>query len=296
MTTLVSSPLVATLSILQAAAQQQITGCLTLSAPGSDAHAWQVYWGEGKIHYATRLMDQQERLPYLWQQDCPKLRLPLLAPNEFEYQLLWRVWQQEQLNFCHLRQLLLLWSQEALVHLLALPLVAFQFEAQGKLEPLLIAVPLAQTLGPLQSEIEEGQRLQPQIPSPFWFPLIQDARQLDQQLQQSVLSAVQQQLLTHVLQQSLSLYTGATWLKLNVLEWAMLLHPWIESGAIGLVPGHPRTYNLQRRFPCGSGWKLCSKRTTSSWLLPVIMPWMDASALLLPEAWSSPNGPLKSTE
>jgi len=243
MTTLASTDqtLWSPLRVLLAGSQQQLTGCLTLSAPGSDAHAWQVYWGEGKIHYVTSSTGQQERLPYLWQQYCPTLSPLPLAFGASEYQLLCEAWQQGQLAFSQLRQLLLVFSQEALVHLLALPQVEFQFEAQGKLEPLLIAVPLDQALAPLESQIQEWQRLQPEIGSPFHCPWIKDAQQLDFLLQQPEISPAQRQLLSHVLQQRQSLYAGAAWLKLNALEWATLLHSWIQSGAVDMAPEPQRS-------------------------------------------------------
>lgn len=236
MTTLASDqPLWSPLRVLQAASQQKLTGCLTLSAPGSEEHSWQVYWGEGRIHFATSSGGTQERLPYLWQQHSSMLGQLPLAPGQSDYQLLRQVWQQGQLAFSQLRQLLLVFSQEALVHLLALPQVEFQFEAQGKLEPLLIAVPLAQALAPVESQIQQWQQLQPEIGSPFHCPWIKDAQQLDFLLQQSEITPAQRQLLTHILQQRQSLYAGATWLRLNTLELATLLHPWIQAGAVGLA-------------------------------------------------------------
>jgi len=229
---------------LQAASQQKLTGCLTLSAPGSEEHSWQVYWGEGRIHFATSSGGTQERLPYLWQQHGSILGPLPLAPGQSDYQLLRQVWQQGQLAFSQLRQLLLVFSQESLVHVLALPQVEFQFEAQRKLEPLLIAVPLAQALAPLESQIQQWQRLQPEIGSPFHCPWIKDAQQLDFLLQQSEITPAQRQLLSHVLQQRQSLYAGATWLRLNTLELATLLHPWIEAGAVGLALEHPPASQL----------------------------------------------------
>lgn len=229
---LVASPAKA----LQNIVAKKISGRLTIGDPNDSSIFWRVYAGNGQVHFATSGMGQRERLAYLLQWYYPELQP--LPDKEFQsdYEAVCHYWQAGQLSLPQVRKLLFWLTQEAFTQLLALPQAALQFDKTVGLDPLLMSVPLKQTIVPARAFIGEWVRLRPEISSPFQRPFIKDIDRLPKLLWQQVRDVTFIKSLLKLLTQNVSIYQASYQLKTDTLGLATLLQPAVRAGALGISP------------------------------------------------------------
>jgi twitching motility two-component system response regulator PilG len=229
---LVASPAKA----LQNIVAKKLTGRLTIGDPNDSSIFWRVYVGNGQVHFASSGMGQRERLAYLLQWYYPELQ-PLPEKDfQSDYEMVCHYWQAGQMSLPQVRKLLFWLTQEAFTQLLALPQAALQFEKTVGLDPLLMSVPLKQTILPTKAFIGDWVRLRPEISSPFQRPFIKDVDRLSKLLWQQVRDVKFIKSLLKVLSQNVSIYQAACQLKTDTLGLATLLQPAVRAGAVGINP------------------------------------------------------------
>jgi twitching motility two-component system response regulator PilG len=128
-----TSNLANTFQVLKKASDKQWSGCLVVYSPKDKSVNWQLYLNNGDLQYATSATGRSERLRYLWQQFQPNLHPPELSDRDSEYQQLCSYFTQHNLPESELKELLLNFSQEALVQVLSLE----QTEVELISEPLI---------------------------------------------------------------------------------------------------------------------------------------------------------------
>lgn len=220
---------------LQKLTDNRLSGRLTVYHPQDESIQWRVYLGNGQVHYATGLTQTPERLAYLLQRCCPALKLQAFK-FDTDYQFFCRCWQSGQLSLQQVRKLLLLATQEALIHIFALRTAALEFESTVGLDPLLLSVPLKQIVMPVRSQIVRWLQVSPDLNSPFARPYLISQEQFSQFLWLKAEPPARIESLTKALSQEGCLYQVAHQLKLEILELVALLQPLIQNGAVGVRP------------------------------------------------------------
>lgn len=228
---------VSTAKALQEIAKKKLSGQLTIRDSNCDSIYWRVYVGSGHIHFASCIGGQKERLTYLFGQHYPQLDFLQLQSFSSDYQYYCHCWQSGQLSLQQIRQLLFFLTQEAILQALIIPQIQLGFTKKIGLDPLLLSVPLQQTVAPLQNSISQWKQIQSDIKSPFYRPYIQDVQKFAQAVYQRKTGKPQQiDLLTKTLSQNISLYEVAHQLKMDVLKLATFLQPLIHTGVVSINP------------------------------------------------------------
>ena len=209
------------------------SGRLTIRDPKDHSVCWCVYMSKGYFHFANSTMGHHERLSYVLQRYYPKLDIAL-EQHPTDYGLLCQCWKSGQITLNEIRKLLLLFTQEALVQILALPKTQVQFENWLKLDPLLLSMPPEQTIVPLRPLITQWKMLWLGLGSPFQRPFIHNLAQFSEYCESDTHYAQLGPRLIDVLSQNRCLYQVATELKMNLTEVAHLLSPFVQNGSIGV--------------------------------------------------------------
>ena len=221
---------------LQEIVTRKLSGQLTIGDPNDNSIFWRIYVGNGQVHFATSALGQKERLSYVLQRAYPDLEHLKLGDRQVDYQFISSYWQSGKLSLQQVRQVIFTLTQEALVQLLALPQASLQFERTVGLDPLLLSVPLKQTILPVRKLISQWVQLRPHIASPFQRPLVKNLEEFSQLLWVKGKTPQWIQLLSDALMQNLCIYEVAYRLNIDALELTMLLQPLVQKGAVVIHP------------------------------------------------------------
>lgn len=222
--------------VLQDIMAKQLSGRVTIRDPNDHSVFWRVYVGNGQVHFATSAVGQRERLAYMLQRYYPQLNPMELKELPSDYQYLCHHWQSGQLSLQQARKLLFALTQEALAQFFTLPRTLIQFERTIGIDPLLLSVPLKQTVLSLRSLLTQWADLRPEISSPFQRPLVKDREQFYNHLSLRTRDTQLIQSLSEALNQNLCIYEVAYRLKMDVLKLAVLMQKLVRSGVVGVKP------------------------------------------------------------
>ncbi len=227
----------APLNLLRHLAETQVTGKLTVQNPLDEFVHWQIYWGNGRIHFASSAKGKVERLQYLMGQQFRQLNISLPAELEDDYDFLWKLWKEEFFSAQQTHSILNQVTQEALVQILSLSESIWHFDADDRLEKLFINLELEQILTPLQHKIRYWLKLRPEITSPFQRPLVEDWSKLQPLLSQTTLAEAK---IFPIFAQGLRnfncLYELASRIEYSTLQLGILLSPLLKQGIIKMLP------------------------------------------------------------
>ncbi|MDG2989821.1 response regulator [Candidatus Synechococcus calcipolaris G9] len=221
--------------VLQKIIAERLSGRIIFTDPNDKSVNWQLYVGNGQIHYCGSGVGQQERLNYLCQRYCPNL-IGDLAPNQSDYQYLGQLWKQGKLNLPQLRKLLFLFTQEALIQMVSLPQAELKVERALGLEQLVLSVPIKATLSQLRGSIAQWVQIRTYMSSPFQRLSLVDEERLNQEFASHPDHLHLIQRLPELLAPQPLLYDLARQLSLDTIATAELLKPAIRGGAITLSP------------------------------------------------------------
>lgn len=232
-----STPLIASpTKALQQIVNKQLSGRLTVRDPQDHSVYWRVYFGKGKVHFASSVMGQLERLQYHLSRLHPQLEPFSREGFKSDYQVICHYWKTKEISLQEARKLLFTLTQEALVQLVNLPQAELQFEKLVGLDPILLSVPLKQTILPMRGFIGKWGKLRPEIASPFQRLFVKNLEPIPKLLWQNVKDIEFIKALVKVLQQKPCLYEAAHQLKTDTLSLATLLQPLVREGAVGVNP------------------------------------------------------------
>ncbi|ERN40379.1 response regulator receiver protein [Rubidibacter lacunae KORDI 51-2] len=213
------------------------SGCVTLGDPKCGVSAWKIYVGAGKIHYATAAFGCEERLPYLLERFGIAVDFKQLAAAPSDYNFLCKLWRTEVLSLQQLRRLLYLVTQEALIHCAALPPVKIDISRRLGLDPILIALPLPDTIAPVRQSVGRWMQLHGDVESPLQRFHTREPQQLYHELLTYAAKDDDYiRTLLPALRQQQCLYSIARALRADPLAIASDLQPCIRSGAIDVLP------------------------------------------------------------
>lgn len=153
--------------VLRNVIERSVTGQLLVRDAAQGSVGWMVYVNNGQLVYATSLQGELDRLIYLLKRTRSTLidYLPEQLPGSL-YDFLVSEWKNGQIDLASLRILLRIASQDALIHILATPQVAVQFDRQLSLDPML-TMEFKDAILPLSAAVTAWQQFRPSLHSPF---------------------------------------------------------------------------------------------------------------------------------
>ncbi|AFY70401.1 response regulator receiver protein [Thalassoporum mexicanum PCC 7367] len=282
MTNLLISPFRA----LQKVAANDLSGHLNIYHPNDNSVGWKIYVGGKRLHYATTIASNVERISCLWRQyevnagDRLKLQskldnlestiaealsnrdlstTTLVATNkDYEYSALTEWHQQTDLPLADFRQLIVKISTEALIQAISLNRARVEFVKHPYLEPLLVSVPIANLLKPALPKIRQWQHLHSYISSPlvrFDFEL--DKARLKCRLQVEMPRTPAVEIMRSdaptpqwfdLLSKQACLYEVARAADVDTLTMANWLQPLLEGQMVSVLP-YSRDHTAQPLLP-----------------------------------------------
>ena len=154
--------------------RDRFTGTIIIQNPDDEFVAWQIYMGNGKIHYANSSIGSMERCRYLLKKKSLAQHLKLPASFTKEYDYFYQLWKGKTLSFEESRAILEGLTLEALTHILSLPASKCGLSSTNDLPMPLLNLDIEQISASLRHKIRGWQSLKPQINSPFQRPLVHD--------------------------------------------------------------------------------------------------------------------------
>ncbi len=224
-------------TLLKKLVANEMTGKLTIQNPFDEFVHWQIYLGNGKIHFANSAAGSSERLNYLLGNHLSQRQIALPPQLIDDYRYLCDLWKQDYFSFQQTRSILTQFTQEALAQILSLPKATCHFDPKSGLEHLFLNLNLDQAVSPIKHKIRYWWELRSEVNSPFQRPLAEDW----DYVQRSLTKAHNQgnhwlQRLHQGLENLQCLYGIATQTQLSTLKLAMLLRPLIKTGEITMLP------------------------------------------------------------
>jgi len=229
---------------LQSLVDQEATGRLTVQNPLDELVTWQVYLGKGKIHFANSGVGSLERVKYLLGNYLVRNNISLPQHIDDDYKYLCDLRKKGVFSFQQTRSILTQFTQEALVHVLALPKTQCSFNQDEGLKDLFLNLDLDKTIQSVEHKIRYWRELHFQINSPFQRPLVEDWQEVKSLLSLNSRYGEQQcQKLLEGLKNLSCLYELARTTNSSVLELALSLQSQIKTGEITMLPYQEITVN-----------------------------------------------------
>jgi twitching motility two-component system response regulator PilG len=221
----------------------QASGKISISDPHDPSVLWQIFVGNGQIHFATCVCAQQERLDYFL--SLASIVLPSTALyNATDYQFLCSQWQAGRLTLAQLRSGLILITQDALVQVLKLSKATVRVERQLGLGSLLMSLPIVKLLSPSLASLRQWQTAFPDILSPLQRPMIQDLGKWHQMLRVPGQAIPHLHLMEPFLGHQSCIYQIAQEMGVEIIKLVPLFQSLIQRGLITMQPYHIPTRHL----------------------------------------------------
>jgi len=214
---------------------QQFSGQLVINDHDGST-AWRVYTGNGSIHFAASTIDQQERTAYLLQRYHPSLKL-LACPDQLsDYQYVCQYWQTGTLSLQEVRQILSLFTLEALAAILAIPQAALESQQGLGIDPILLCLSPQQAISSVSSQTQFWCYIRRSIPSLFHRPKIQDLSQFHQALFAQDENENSLMLVESEAAKQKTLYEVAHLAQLDAFHLTKMLQPLVAEDIVRLLP------------------------------------------------------------
>jgi twitching motility two-component system response regulator PilG len=221
----------------------QASGKISISDPHDPSVVWQIFVGNGQIHFATCVSAQQERLDYFL--NLAGIVLPSTALNEAtDYQFLCSQWQVGRLTLAQLRAVLILITQDALLQVLKLSQSKIRVDRQLGLDPLLMSLPIVKVLSPMLASLRQWQSAFPDLLSPLQRPRIGDLAKWHQMLRAPGQAIPRLHLMQPFLGHYFCLYQIAREMNVELIKLVPLFQSLIQRGLITMQPYYPPTLQL----------------------------------------------------
>lgn len=212
--------------------QNKKSGMLIVRDAIDSSVTWEAYFGNGNLHFATSMIGQQERFGYLTNRYHPDFKISDLKIDRSDYQFICDRWQTGQFSLKQARQLAMTITQEALVQMIAIDNASMMFNADARLETLILSTSVQEIVLPVEKLIGQWQKIRPQINSPFirvYLANVDGLYQLRWQQHQSTKMIESYQA---ALTQNSCLYSIAAQLNIDILELSYLLQSLIRNRSV----------------------------------------------------------------
>lgn len=224
------------------------SGRLVVVNPWDEFVHWQVYIGNGRVHFANSRRGHYSRLQYLLGRylDHTPLKLPLQIEDDYAY--IYELWEKKVFTTEQIHLILKQCTQEALVQVLALESTDCFFEDRVHLKNIFLNLDLELSFSSLENKVKYWQQLQRYVHSPFQRPLAQDRDSLNAYFQERLQKdPYWAQCFNASLENLLCLYEIAYRTEISTLELALWLKPLIKSGRLQMLPYDAQASQPDRR-------------------------------------------------
>ncbi len=226
----------------------QESGKLTIADPHDPSVLWQVFVGNGQIHFATSLAGQSDRLGYFLR--IAGILLPLDRLKTSDYQFLCAQWQVGRLTLAQLRAVLTLMTQDALIQVLKLPQAHVRMDRQLGLDPLLMSVPIVKLLSSELDALRLWQTALPEILSPLQRPTIEDPMRWNEVLRPPGQAIPRLHLIQPFLRSNFCLYQIAQEMDVELIKILPLFQSLVRQGLIRMQPYRTEPQQAKPTIAC----------------------------------------------
>jgi twitching motility two-component system response regulator PilG len=154
--------------VLNEMGTKRVGGSVTFRDPLDLSVGWSVYLSSDHLLYATSTSGQLPRLTYVLSRINPGLVEVLSGIREKELEYEWLIQQlSQQLAIRELRQVVMRATQEALIHLLAIPRAPLQYSRTTPITSFLLTHSWSEMVHPLLKAIERWGSLREVFPTPL---------------------------------------------------------------------------------------------------------------------------------
>jgi twitching motility two-component system response regulator PilG len=216
---------------------------ISISDPHDPSVLWQIFVGNGQIHFATCASAQQERLNYFLNLADLVLESTNLE-KATDYQFLCSQWQVGRFTLAQLRAVLILMTQDALLQILKLSQATIRVDRQLGLDPLLVSLPIVKLLSPILASLRQWQSAFPDILSALQRPRIVDLAKWHQMLRAPGQAIPRLHLMQPFLGDRFCLYQIAQAMDVELIKLVPLFQSLIGRGLITMQPYHTPTLQL----------------------------------------------------
>ncbi len=217
---------------------EKFTGQVTIRNPFDEFVDWQVYLGNGKIHFANSAVGNGKRLNYMLGKLFSENNIQLPAQLDSDYDYICKLWKKKYFSFQQTRSVLTQFTQEALVQALSLPKTEYKLEPNTKLRHLFLNLNFDQAVAPIEKKINYWWELRSEINSPFQRPLVQDVLKLKGVLTKANPQGSEEfwKTFQRNLEDLNCLYDIASGTGLSTLQLAIAMRNLIKAGDITMLP------------------------------------------------------------
>jgi twitching motility two-component system response regulator PilG len=214
----------------------EVSGKLVIQNPFDEYVNWQVYFGNGKIHFANSAVGLVERSSYLFTRYLNQSDITVPSQLTDDYQYICNLWRKEILSFQETRFVLIECTKEALIQILCLPKTNCYLDTKERLDQLFLNLDLDQSISPIKHKIRYWWKLRFAINSPFQRPLVEDWDEFEQILTQSHFEEDNLlQKFIFSLKNISCLYKIGELTGISTLQLAIMLHPLVKSGGVTML-------------------------------------------------------------
>lgn len=211
------------------------TGSLMFTDQQDPMVVWRVHLDQGKIVFADSFHGHEERLNYFLKMSLPNVAITYPSQSGGSiYSDLCEIWAINDFLPAKLQHLLAYSTQEVLIQIFAMRKCDIVYDPNTYFPPIIKSSSFSALIDPVEPWISQWRGIRNEVNSPFqrlfiqdwdlFFSLINYTRSRNQQLHPLDLG----------LGKNYTLYELATHLRMTVRELAVMLHPMIRAGAIGV--------------------------------------------------------------
>lgn len=226
----------------------QDSGKLCISDPHDSSVLWQVFVGNGHIHFATSLVGQSERLSYFLSRAGVILRSE--EPIMSDYQFLCSQWQTGKLTLAQLRTVLTLITQDALIQVLKLPQAKIRTDRQLGLDPLLMSSPIVKLLSPVLADLRQWQTALPEVLSPLQRPRIKNLSRWHQILRMPGQAVPRLHFIQLFLERHFCLYQIAQEMGVDLIKIVPLFQTLVQRELVEMQPYYEEPQQPKPKIVC----------------------------------------------
>ena len=219
--------------ILRRIIDNNVSGRLVFQDTQGRGIFWEVFVGEGKLHFASSTQNALDRLQYCVNTGSHQFDWTDV-PDMGTYDLMCHFWKSGSLSLKQVRKLVLEVTQDALTQVLASSETDVQFERAMGLDPILLDVPIQLAVSSCKQEILGWRSLRPVISSPLQRLSAINLEKFAACMGDRIAQLSNPSVMEALLADAPTFYRVADRFNVNVLELATMLKPLVESGDITL--------------------------------------------------------------
>ncbi len=218
--------------VIQGLIAKKVSGKLTIEDPNDISIVWVLYLNDGKINFATSQGGKIQRIVYILTKYYPGYSWEIPQQVDDDYQFFEQLYQNKLLTKEKYRQILWVYTQEALIQCLSLSRAKVSFSKENNLGEIVLNASIKKLVNPIKRDISLWAKQKQSVSSPFIRPVIQKWPSLQYHLinKQTILKKLEK--LKPYFNDECTLYEIAEHSEFTTLELATIITPLIKEKLI----------------------------------------------------------------